>query len=274
MDVQWIFPAAPIKAMPSNPRLQAVAGASPWHCTGVPQLCPALANPCNCPKTIGKMIINSSTMTLTYGPMDAYGDAFDAEGAPMRKHKATCLSHLGAHSIGCLETQSKSTCHCRLQTHLSRWPVVTEWTLSCLGTFVTENWIKFGSVLFSNKLLTMIRRPWAVDCSSQASAPKDLEILLKVSMSHYPIWGTQFCFLHGIAHSDLKVAAQWAVGRHAISIDHVLPAAKLNRGWNQHGSCCAVAPEKKCWISSSPVTSPRSLRACSCRGSGTVIKSC
>jgi hypothetical protein len=43
MDVQWIFPAAPIKAMPSNPRLQAVAGASPWHCTGVPQLCPALA---------------------------------------------------------------------------------------------------------------------------------------------------------------------------------------------------------------------------------------
>ena len=70
--------AAPITAMPSNPRLQAVAGASPWHVAPVAPVAQVV------------------------------------HVAP----PGTCLGDLGAHGGGCLETQSKSTCHGGLHTHL------------------------------------------------------------------------------------------------------------------------------------------------------------
>ena len=101
----------------------------------------------------------------------------------------------------------------------------------------TENWDQM-----SNKLFTMVRLPWALDCCLSLLQPRRTwRFCSKFPCLHYQSWSTQFCFDSGFpTQSDLKVAAQWAPGRHAISIDHVLPAAKLNPGWNQHGSYITV----------------------------------
>ena len=109
-----------------------------------------------------------------------------------------------------------------------------------------------------------------------ASTPEDLEILLKVSMFalsklEYPIL-FRLRIADPVGPQSSCPMGSWAP-RH---FHRPCPASsqaqpRLEPTWKLH--YCALAPERKRWISSSPVTSPWSLRVCSWGGIGTVIKS-
>ena len=136
----------------------------------------------------------------------------------------------------------------------------------------TENWDQM-----SNKLFTMVRLPWALDCCLSLLQPQeDLEIFLKVSMFalsklEYPIL-FRLRIADPVGPQSSCPMGSWAP-RH---FHRPCPASsqaqpRLEPTWKLR--YCALAPERKRWISSSPVTSPWSLRVCSWGGIGTVIKS-